>query len=125
MPQSSPDSEEPRFGIAFRIAVGVAALVCGIVMLLWAHGLGSVWKYWPALFCFCIVGATVLPRKAAIVCGYLIAASVLALCVGALYLAYKGRESWVNALRVSEIYGVPALAFVLYRRLTWRKRRDA
>ncbi len=119
------DSEMPRFGIAFRIFVGGTALVCGVVMTLWAHGLGSAWKYWPAVFCFCIVGAVVLPRKAAIVCGYVIAGTILVLCAGALYLGLTGQESLRNALRACAIYGGPALAFILFRRLTWNRARDA
>jgi hypothetical protein len=118
------DSELPRFGLAFRIFVGGVALVCGVVMTLWAHGLGVIWKYWPALFCFCIVGAVVLPRNAAIACGYVIAGSILILCVWAMYLGFTGQESLANALRVCGIYGVPALAFVLFRRLTWTRAGD-
>jgi hypothetical protein len=119
------ESDEPRFGLAFRIIVASVALVSGAIMLLWASDQGSAWKYLPALFCFCIVGTIVLPRKAAIACGYFIAGSILALCVGALYLGLTGRDPLINAIRVCEFYGVPALAFLLFRRLTWRRRGDA
>ena len=115
---------EPRFGMGFRITVGVVALLSGVILLLWASDFTEVWKYAPALFCFAIVGVVALPRPFAVFCGYLVAVVVLALCLWFLYLGVTGKESLGNALRAGAIYGLPALAFILYRQLPGRSRRD-
>jgi hypothetical protein len=118
------DSGEPRFGTAFRVIVGGAALLSGVILWLWASGLGAAWKYIPALFCLAVFGVVALPRPIAIACGYFVAVTVLALCVWFLYLGVTGKESLWNALRMSAWYGLPALAFLIYRQLPWRSRSD-
>lgn len=116
---NGPDeySDEPRFGAAFKIIVGGVAFLCGVVLWLWASDLGAVWKYIPALFCFAIFGVVALPRPIAIACGYFVAGSVLALSLWFLYLGVSGQEPLVNALRFGAVYGLPALAFLVYRQL--------
>lgn len=113
------------FGRSFRVFVGSVSLLSGLIMLLWASDQGALWKYLPALFCFCIFGIVALPRPLAIACGYVVAGCVLGLCAVSVYSAYSGRETWWRALRVCEVYGLPALAFVVYRQIPGRSRGDA
>jgi hypothetical protein len=107
----------PTFGPTFRILVGGVAFLCGVVLWLWATDQGAVWKYFPSLFCFCIFGIVALPRPVALACGYLVALVVLALSVWFLYLGFTGKDPLLNAVRFSAVYGLPALAFLVYRQI--------
>lgn len=108
---------EPRYGLGFRLTVGFFALLSGLIMFLWATQEDELWKYLPAAFCFCVAGAVLLPRKLALACGYVIATSVLAWSAWVVYLGVTTGENLWKTLRFAEEFGLPAAAFLLYRRL--------
>ena len=118
-----PDGE-PGFGMGFRVTVGAAALLSGIALLLWASGFSEVWKYLPALFCFALFGIFALPKPIAVLCGYVVASTILALCLWYLYLGVTGKQPLLAAVHIGFVYGLPSLAYILYRQLPGRTRRD-
>lgn len=116
------ESQEPRLGLGFRITVGLLALLSGAILWLWASQEMELWKYLPAAFCFCIAGTVVLPKALAVACGYFVAASVLALSVWFIIDGFMDGENITGALRFGAVYGLPAIAFLLYRQLPGRRR---
>ncbi len=98
-----------------RVTLAVFSLLFGLIMTLWASDQGELWKYSPALFCFAIFGAIVLPERVALWCGYSIAFVVLVLSV---QLVINGFKGWsisyvVRAARLLFMYGLPALVFLV------------
>jgi hypothetical protein len=97
-----------------RIALAASSLLFGLMLLLWASDQRELWKYAPAMFCFAIFGAIVLPSKLSRWCGYGIALAVLALCIQIAIGQFDGGslEYLLGIGKILLTFGVPALIFL-------------
>jgi len=89
-------------------------------MLLWAWDLGEPWKFFPAAFCFAVVGLLFLPKALALVCGYFVGFTVIGISGWFLWQALNGKGELANALRFAGFFGLGALMLVVSGRLPWR-----
>lgn len=116
--ENNVEPEQRAFSPAARWTLAIFSFLFGLIMLLWASGVDTDIRYLPAVFCFAIFGASVLPKPIAIWCGRLIAIVVLSGCAWFIYLgATDQNKSLIGALRLFGIYGVPAVFFLLYSKL--------
>ena len=109
------EAQRRMFSPWARATLAVFALIFGLVLALWASDQGEAWKYSPALFCFAICGAIVLPHRLALWCGYAIAITVVLVLVLVLVESFDGGSVGYayKAGRVSLMFGLPALVFLL------------
>ena len=84
------------------------------MLFLWASGQGELWKYAPAMFCFAIFGAIVLPPTLSRWCGYGIALAILVLCVQVAIDKFDGGsvEYVISIGKILLTFGLPALVFL-------------
>ena len=111
------DAQQRRmFSPWARGTLAVFSLLFGLMLALWASDQRELWKYSPALFCFAIFGAIVLPAKIARWCGYAIAFVILVLCVEVVLEASRGPVEGLAVYKLGRLllmYGLPALVFLL------------
>jgi peptidoglycan/LPS O-acetylase OafA/YrhL len=110
----SSETQGPMFSRGGRIALAVSALLFGLMLLLWASDQGELWKYAPAMFCFAIFGAIVLPPKLSRWCGYGIALAILVLCAQVAIDKFDGGsvEYVIGVGKILLTFGLPALVFL-------------
>lgn len=97
-----------------RIALAASSLLFGLMLLLWASDQRELWKYAPAMFCFAIFGAIVLPPNLARWCGYGIAFAILVLCIQVAVDTFDGGslEYLIGIGKILLTFGLPALVFL-------------
>jgi len=109
-----------------RLVLGVVAALFGAAMLAIAPSMEKpIAIAGFGAFCFTIAGACLLRGRIAQMCGSLIASGVL--LAGAFYFVHelilqhwwsasRGEPSLSNATRFLGVYGLPALAYLVYAR---------
>lgn len=106
--------ENPRFGLGFRILVVSMALLGSIALTLNASQQGEFRAWIPAFFCYAIIGAVLLPKRAAMICGYFIASIIFLISAWFLIEAIITGVEIENARRFFVVYGTPSLGFLIY-----------
>ena len=104
-----------------RIALAVSSLLFGLILLLWASDQREIWKFAPALFCFAIFGAIVLPPRFSRWCGYGLSLAIVALCIQMAVAKFDG-GSLDDVLGMGHIFvtfGLPALVFLAKGRVPY------
>lgn len=113
---------ERMFSPWARVVLAVFSLAFGLILVLWASGQGSPWKYAPALFCFAIVGAAVLPGRLAKLCGRIVALGIVSTIA---FLIIDGFEeltvlSALQAIAWIVVFGVPATLYLIRGELPFK-----
>ena len=110
----SSEAQAPMFSRGGRIALAASSLLFGMMLLLWASDQGELWKYAPAMFCFAIFGAILLPPKLSRWCGYGIALAILVLCIQVAIDKFDGGSvAYVIGIgKILVTFGLPALVFL-------------
>ena len=105
----------PKFSVGFKVTLAFFSILSGLMLSLWASDQTELWNWFPAFFCFAIAGTVVLPRKLAIACGYVVALTICLLNIWLIQLWLSGKEPMASVLRFTLAFGMPAVAFLLYR----------
>ncbi len=105
-----------------RIVLAVFSLAFGLMLVLWAWGQGSPWKYAPAFFCFAIVGAMILPGRLAKLCGRVVALGIVSTIA---FLIVDGFAeltllSGLQAIAWIVLFGVPAGLYLIRGELPFK-----
>lgn len=95
-----------------RRIVACVSVLFGLMMLLWAQG-QEAWKFTPALFCFIIAGACVLPQPIKGWCGNIIAVVIIALAMGFFYADHLDPQPDHSPVRFALVFGLPAIAYLV------------
>jgi hypothetical protein len=97
-----------------RWVIAVFSLLFGIIMFAWAQG-QELWKYSPAIFCFIIAAACVLPQPLRALCGDVVAVCVILLTIWFFYAMAIDPDPGAEPIRFATTFGLPAFAYLAYR----------
>ena len=104
--------EQKEMSLGARITIAVFSLLFGAIMLLWAQGQES-WKLVPAIFCFIIAGACILPQPIKGWCGNIVAIVVIVWAVTFLYLDFVDPKPDQEPMMFASLFGLPALVYLV------------